>query len=156
MNEYDKALLYGYELANGRGWFSLAQPNATHVDTVYTSLLLSGYLAPYPPGSADMPTRVSNRWQRDYQFTPKGLWRIQELTKAINWEEKAKDAYGAYCTEYDNEKFLPHMERMHIYKWEELQPVHQRAWVAAVKAIADGFNMRWTDTDIPVTSSESK
>lgn len=26
--------------------------------------------------------------------------------------------------------------------------VHQ---VAAVKAIADSFNMRWTDTDIPVT-----
>ena len=82
-------------------------------------------------------------------ITPKGLWRIQELTQTVDWEAKAKIAYEAYCSEYDVQRHT-----MKIYKWDELEVVHQRAWVAAVKATADSFNMRWADTDIPVTSNK--
>lgn len=149
MDDFDKALLYGYELANGRNWFSLSMPNATHFDTVFATLALSGFLEPYPPGSLDEARRIGNRYQRDYQFTPKGLWRVQELTQTVDWIEKAKNAYTAYCSEYDVQR-----HKLRIYTWDELDIVHQRAWVAAVKAVADSFNMRWTDTDIPVTATE--
>lgn len=149
MDDFDKALLYGYELANGRGWFSLAS-SSEHVDPVYGSLLLSGYLRPYSM-NGNLSTKQFNYWRWDYAFTPKGLWRIQELTQKVDWYEKAKSAYEAYCAEYRGQQYTEH-----IYTWDELTPVHHHAWVAAVKAIADGFNMRWADTDILVTSENKQ
>lgn len=147
MNDFDKALMYGYELANGRDWFSLAMPSATHVDTKFASLYLSGYLTPYPPGSEDVAHQVSNRWQRDYQITAKGFARIQELTHYVDWEAKAKAALEAFNAVYKSEQY-----GMKTYTWDEIAPVQQHAWIAAVRAVADSFNMRWTESGNLVTA----
>lgn len=66
----------------------------------------------------------------------------------INWEEKAKVAYEAYA----KARLEDQAPNVKAVQWEKLPSIERYAFIASVKAFADSVNMRWTDTDILVTS----
>lgn len=82
------------------------------------------------------------------------------MSNKVNWSEKAKIAYEAYCEVYHQHvnlssvNYMTKGEGVTIPKWEELAPFHQTAWINVVMSIANAFNIRWTDTGKLVTEAD--
>lgn len=80
------------------------------------------------------------------------------MDNKVDWVEKAKVAYKAYCEVYNQHynlssiQFMTTGKGVNIPTWEELAPFHQTAWINVAREIANSFSIRWSDTDKLVTA----
>ena len=77
-DNWDAALLYCNQLANGRYWFALAVLNDGEGDNIYKSLEWEGYLK---RRIITTPQANPNYRRVEYEITRMGFERIEKLTR---------------------------------------------------------------------------